>query len=177
MEELLDLVDENDDVVGKTTKSEAHAKGLIHRIAVVYVFDNDGKLLVQLRKKDGKLDHSAAGHLKAGEDYLTGAIRELREELGIKRTDFEHLGNMLSDECVDPDGPNKVIHHFSLFETDLGRDTIVPSPEEVAEMTPMTLEEIAEDMRKNPDRFATGFKATLNFYIDKKRLGIKPIPI
>lgn len=115
--------------------------------------------------------------MKAGEDYLTGAIRELEEELGIKRTDFEHLGSMLSDERVDLDDSNKVIHYFSLFETNLGQDTIVPSSEEVAEMIPMTLEEIAEDMRKNPNKFTTGFKATLNFYIEKKRLDIKTIPI
>lgn len=46
-------------------------------------------LLLQKRSENkdafpGCYDISSAGHLPAGQDYLTSALRELEEELGIK---------------------------------------------------------------------------------------------
>ena len=69
MMEILDRVDENDVVIGTTTKDEAHTQGYAHRVSAIYVFTEDGKLLVQLRKDDNLLDHSAAGHVDRGENY------------------------------------------------------------------------------------------------------------
>jgi 16S rRNA (adenine1518-N6/adenine1519-N6)-dimethyltransferase len=57
-------------------------------------------------------DSSAAGHVDAGEDYLTAAVREIGEELGIKTTaDRLHL------EFTLPGGPGtgyEFVHLFSL---------------------------------------------------------------
>lgn len=46
MEELLDRVNEKDEVIGTTTKEEAHKKGYAHRVAVVFVFDSEGRIFV-----------------------------------------------------------------------------------------------------------------------------------
>lgn len=177
MPELFDLVDEEDRVVGSTTKEESHAKGLLHRVASVYVFLPDGRLLVQVRKKDGLWDNSAAGHVRAGEDYDSAARRELAEELGLSRAELRSLGKVRSDEKLDPDSPLDIQHYFSLYETELGADEVTIAPEEVVEMVPMTLEELAEDIRKSPRKYTTGFKATLNFYIRHKNLGIEPVRV
>jgi isopentenyl-diphosphate delta-isomerase len=53
------------------------------------LFTSEGKLLVQQRSKDRKnspssLDCSVSEHVRAGEDYLTGAVRGLKEELGLE---------------------------------------------------------------------------------------------
>lgn len=76
------VVDENDQVVGTMDKAEAHRTGVLHRIAVVYVENPAGQILVQVRS-NGRLDHSAAGHVDVGESYLEAAQRELHEELGV----------------------------------------------------------------------------------------------
>jgi isopentenyl-diphosphate delta-isomerase type 1 len=88
-EELLDVVDEFDQVVGVKTRGEIHAQGLMHRSVHIFVFNNHGNLFIQKRSmiKDndpGLWDSSAAGHVDSGEDYLECAIRELEEELGIE---------------------------------------------------------------------------------------------
>ena len=54
------------------------------RIAVVLVFNTKGEIILQqvafTKKKDaGKWSYSAAGHVDAGEDYPTAALRELKE--------------------------------------------------------------------------------------------------
>lgn len=86
--EIFDVVDADDHVIRQATRGEVHAQGLIHRAVHVFVFNKHGDLLLQQRSvlKDvhpGAWDSSVAGHLDAGEDYLSAAIRELEEEMGI----------------------------------------------------------------------------------------------
>lgn len=87
--ELLAVVDENDKVIDILPRYQIHATGLRHRAVHILVFNEQGHLFLQKRTmlKDlnkGLWDTSAAGHVDAGEDYLSSAIREVKEELGIK---------------------------------------------------------------------------------------------
>jgi isopentenyldiphosphate isomerase len=88
-DEIFDLVDLNDHVIGQVRRGEAHRDpALIHRSVQVLVFAHDGRLLLQRRSasKDlfpGYYCASASGHVASGEDYATTAERELAEELGI----------------------------------------------------------------------------------------------
>jgi isopentenyl-diphosphate delta-isomerase type 1 len=87
-DEVFDVVDEQDRVVGQATRAEVHARRLLHRATHVLVFDRAGKVFLQKRSmlKDsapGCWDSSCSGHLDRGEDYLTAAVRELREEIGV----------------------------------------------------------------------------------------------
>jgi len=87
-DELLDIVDQQDCVIGVATRGEIHQRGLTHRSVHVLVFDGEGSLLLQKRsmQKDqcaGMWDTSCAGHVETGQDYAETAPRELTEELGI----------------------------------------------------------------------------------------------
>lgn len=86
-EDIFDLVNEQDQVIGQERRSEVHRLGLRHRAVHVLVFNARGEVFLQKRShlKDtfpGAWDSSASGHLDAGEDYDTCAVREVREELG-----------------------------------------------------------------------------------------------
>ncbi len=82
--ELLDIVDNDDNVVGTTDRAQAHNTGQLHRIVAVYVFNSDDQLYVQVHKKSGGLyDNSVGGHVTQGESYDDAAAREASEELGI----------------------------------------------------------------------------------------------
>lgn len=88
-EEIFDIVNERDEVIGQAPRKEVHARGLWHRAIHVLVFNSRGEVFLQKRslKKDiaaGKWDSSSSGHLDTGEDYDACAVRELREELGLK---------------------------------------------------------------------------------------------
>jgi isopentenyldiphosphate isomerase len=90
-EEIFDVVNERDEVVGQNTRCEVHARGLWHRAVHVLVFNARGEAFLQKRsmKKDiaaGKWDSSASGHLDTGEDYDACAVREVREEIGLRLT-------------------------------------------------------------------------------------------
>ncbi|HPO91483.1 MAG TPA: NUDIX domain-containing protein [Victivallales bacterium] len=91
-DEIFEIVDENDNIIGKATRTECHGNpSLIHRTVHVVVFNSKGEILLQKRsqKKDiqpGKWDTAVGGHLMPGEDYETAAYRELAEELGVNYT-------------------------------------------------------------------------------------------
>ena len=87
--EYFDILDENGNKTGKTKlRSEVHRDGDWHKAVHIWIINNTGDILLQRRcaTKDSnpnKLDISSAGHLSAGDDSLTGALRELKEELNL----------------------------------------------------------------------------------------------
>jgi len=86
--ESLDIVDDQDRVVGTLSRGEIHRRGLMHRSVHVLVFDGEGSVLLQKRsmQKDqcaGMWDTSCAGHVESGDEYADTAPRELLEELGF----------------------------------------------------------------------------------------------
>ena len=87
-DEWFDVVNERDEVLGRETRRVVHATGRWHRAVHVLVFDAAGRVFLQKRSmlKDlspGLWDSSCSGHLDAGEDYDTAAVRELGEEIGV----------------------------------------------------------------------------------------------
>lgn len=88
MDDIFDIVDEQDRVIGQRPRSQVHREGLIHRAVHVMVFNSSGEIFLQKRsmskdKHPGVWDSSASGHVDSGEDYDTSAIRETREEIGL----------------------------------------------------------------------------------------------
>ena len=87
--EVFDLVDLHDRVIGTIRRGDAHRNpALVHRSVQILVFGGDGRLLLQRRSasKDlfpGYYCASASGHVASGEDYAATARREILEELGV----------------------------------------------------------------------------------------------
>ncbi|MFE4215681.1 NUDIX hydrolase [Streptomyces sp. NPDC056844] len=87
-DEILDIVDAYDEVVGQAPRGEATARGLRHRCVFIEARDPAGRLFVH-RRTPTKLvfpshhDMFVGGVVGAGESYDTAALREAEEELGV----------------------------------------------------------------------------------------------
>ena len=96
-EEIFEVVDADDRVIGQALRSECHGNpNLIHRVAHILVFNGRRQVLLQKRSmsKDiqpGRWDTSVGGHLMPGEGYQEAAVREAQEELGLTDIDLEFL--------------------------------------------------------------------------------------
>ena len=84
-EELLNVYDLEGRVVGAQPRRAAKESGLVVGAANVLVLGDGGRLLMQRRPADkengGRWDKSVGGHVSAGEDFDTTAVREGGEEL------------------------------------------------------------------------------------------------
>ncbi|NUK71414.1 NUDIX domain-containing protein [Streptomyces lunaelactis] len=87
-DEILDIVDENDEVIGQAPRGEAYARGMRNRCAFILVRDAEGRIFVH-RRTSTKLvfpslyDMFVGGVVGAGESYDAAALREAEEELGV----------------------------------------------------------------------------------------------
>ena len=87
-DEILDIVAEQDRVVGRAPRGEAYARGLRHRCVFIEARDAEGRLFVH-RRTPTKLvfpshyDMFVGGVVGAGESYDDAALREAEEELGV----------------------------------------------------------------------------------------------
>ncbi|MEU3711410.1 NUDIX domain-containing protein [Streptomyces catenulae] len=91
-DEVLDIVDEQDRVVGQAPRGEAYARGLRHRCTFILVRDGEDRIFIH-RRTDRKLvfpghhDMFVGGVVGAGEGYDDAALREAEEELGVRGLD------------------------------------------------------------------------------------------
>ncbi|GGT17810.1 NUDIX hydrolase [Streptomyces chromofuscus] len=87
-DEILDVVDEQDRVIGRSPRGEVYARGLRHRCVFVQARDAEGRVFVH-RRTPTKLvfpslyDMFVGGVVGAGESYDDAALREAEEELGV----------------------------------------------------------------------------------------------
>ncbi len=154
-EEIFDIVNERDEVIGRSPRSEVHARGLLHRAVHVLVFDARGQVFLQKRsmKKDkhpGTWDSSASGHVDSGEDYDTCAVRELREEIGLRAAQTPQRLFKI-DACAETDAEFVWVYRCeSEGPFDLNADEI----ERGGWFTP---EEVTRWALEKPEEFAPAF--------------------
>jgi isopentenyl-diphosphate delta-isomerase type 1 len=157
MDEIFDVVDDKDQVVGQQPRSEVHRLGLMHRAAHVLVFNASGQVFLQKRsmKKDrqpGVWDSSASGHVNAGEDYDTAAARELREEIGLEATKSpERLFKLPASAATDQE-------HVWIYRCH-AEGPFHLDPEEIDAGGWFNPEEVTRWMRDRPQDFATALLA------------------
>lgn len=122
MDELVDILDELGKPTGKSClKSLAHKRGWYHPTVHIWCYTNSGNILLQRRGKNKetyplKWDVSVAGHIGAGETVLLGAIREIKEEIGVD-VPSEHLEKVCvikSERRHAVDFIDREFHHIFL---------------------------------------------------------------
>lgn len=94
--ELIDIVDENNVVIGPQIRAEMRKNRLIHRATYAFIRNSRNYFYVQKRSaiKDycpSYYDPTPGGVVGAGESYDLTNKREVAEEMGIKDVPMKHL--------------------------------------------------------------------------------------
>ena len=149
-EEIFDVVDESDRVIGQAPRSVVHARKLLHRAVHIFVLNPRGELLLQMRSplKDeypSCYTSSASGHLGAGESYEEAAPRELREELGLTGP-LERLAKF-------PPGPETSQEHTVLYRH-VTSQPVHCDPQEITAVEWLSLDEVAQLIDRQPELFS-----------------------
>jgi isopentenyldiphosphate isomerase len=148
-QELLNVYDAAGEIVGALPRTEAKASGRAVGAVNVIVRDADGRVLLQRRpagtENGGRWDKSVGGHVSAGEDFDTTAVRESGEELfddpsaaavalARSRAHFDHLVantdlsasvvlhriglqlNLRDARLAEDGGVRTVLYHVAMYE-------------------------------------------------------------
>lgn len=155
-EELLDIVNDKDEVVGQDTKDNKFLKEFISRNVAVFILDDSGKLLIVKRSAQKKsfpnrYDLAACGNIKVGESYEEAAKRELKEELGID-CQLELLDKIFN---IFKENEREIKYFTGVF---LGRFSgAVELNDELIEPQKLTVLEVEKMIGRNRDLFTPGF--------------------
>ena len=152
--EMLDIVDASNRIIGCAPRSEVHRLGLRHRAVHMLVLDAHDRIYLQRRSphKDvdpGLWDTSAAGHVDAGEDYHSAALRELNEELALDDVELQVLCDL----------PARVETGHEFVRVYIGRTRSEPRPDprEIIEGGWWTDAELDAWMMRSPADFTATF--------------------
>jgi len=152
MEKIDVLTKDGSDAGYNVTREEAHLKGLWHRTVHIWIINSKGMILIQKRAPTkethpGKWDVSCAGHLSAGDKSVNGAIRELKEELGISVQDSELNYLLTIPHTTTVEQFNIIDNELSdvyLLKKDLTPKDLLIQTQELTEVKFIDLEELKE---------------------------------
>jgi isopentenyldiphosphate isomerase len=162
MGEMVDIVDENDNVIGRTTWDEAVKNNLLRRSVRIFILNSKGEMLLQKKSKKVKIHpdiwtSSASGSVISEKNYEETAQKELIEETGIE-TKLNFLFKIRQNDsfCAVFEGfyDGKVKPNWEVEKTEF-----------------IKINKIKEDIKNKTRDFTDGFKKSFKKYLEFK--GIK----
>lgn len=166
------LVDKNDHQIGVMEKLEAHEKGLLHRAFSVFIFNNQGQLMIHQRAlskyhSPGLWTNTCCSHQQIGETCLEAAQRRLNEEMGFD-CEMEEIFQFIyraefSNGLIEHEYDHVFIGHFNELPN--------INPDEVNAWKWISPKELDADLRANPNSYTEWFKLSwqrvLQYQIEK----------
>jgi isopentenyl-diphosphate delta-isomerase len=158
MEEVI-LVDDNDNILGRMDKLEAHRKGILHRAFSVFIFNRNNQLLMQKRASGkyhspGLWTNTCCSHPRSGESVEAAAGRRLQEEMGLNCALTRQFHFIYKADVGQGLTEHEFDHVFFGF-TDVQP---VINPTEVSEWKYRSIELIMDDVKSHPEYFTVWFR-------------------
>lgn len=148
-QDLIDLVDDDDHVIGRIPRSAALREHSGFRVVHVIVYDHADRVMLQRtsstrRRSPSRWGSSVAGYLHAGEDPRQGARRRMREEIALM-TPLHFCGRARMED----EGAIKFIYVYATR----AETAEVVDPTHVSELRFWDEAELSETMEKQPNAF------------------------
>lgn len=153
------LVNEQDEPVGTGEKMDVHRRGLLHRAFSVFLFDGQGRMLLQQRALHkyhggGLWTNACCSHPFPGEAVEAAAVRRLQEELNFSVPVTKLFQFVYRAEVENGLVEHELDHVFTGTYT----GTVQPNPDEVADYRYMNMSEIADALAQHPGQFTAWFR-------------------
>ncbi len=146
----------------KKSKSEIHRKGLFHSTVHVWIFTEEGNILIQKRSKKKELnpgvwDVSVAGHIKFNENIKEAAKRETLEETGINinTKDLLKIGVYRSIN-IHPTAIDKEFFHTYILKIDKNSINLDFKNNEVDDLKFISIEEMESLIKEENNKIFIG---------------------
>jgi isopentenyl-diphosphate delta-isomerase len=158
-EELI-LVDADDNTTGFLSKAKCHdGDGIQHRAFSLFLFDTEGRLLLQQRAADKRLwpgywSNSCCSHPRRGESMQTATQRRLHDELNCS-TELEYVYRFAYQASYGTLGSENELCHVYLGRVSAD---VRPNEREIAAIRFVSVTELKAELAGDPERFTPWFK-------------------
>lgn len=157
IDEQVDIVSEQDEVIGSTSKNEAHEKGLLHRTVIAEVVGTDGKFTLvkqsSYKQDSGQFVSPVGGHVQAGEKEEDALKREAFEEYGLKGDfSFRLVGKKIFNREVVGRKEN---HYFIVYEIYADIEPILN--DESVGFERFSKDDLGKQLKETPEKFGEAF--------------------
>lgn len=170
IQEHVILVDPMGREIGTQEKIQAHREGKLHSAFSIFIFNPIGELMLQRRAgtkyhSGGLWTNTCCSHPRPGESYHRAARRRLNEEMGFdcELTDlFSFIYHIqLDDSLFEHELDHVFIGHYE------GQPT--PNPNEVDDWKWMDINELKQNVQKNPENYTYWFKLVLDRVVEQSQ--------
>ncbi len=149
---LIQVVDENDKLVGHVERADIDYSTQRYRISALWLKNSQGQLLLaqrsKLKDKDpGLWGPSAVGTLDKGETYDENIRKEATEEIGVSNIEFQKQGVLKVDE------PRMYYCQWYTAVLDQPEDEFQLQKEEVDQVKWVGTDWLLRDLGEHPGRY------------------------
>ncbi|MBP6455907.1 MAG: isopentenyl-diphosphate Delta-isomerase [Chitinophagaceae bacterium] len=167
MNQNLILVNDVDEEIGIMEKIDAHLIGLKHRAFSIFIFNSKNQLLIQQRASskyhsENLWANTCCGHPLQNENTIEAAQKRLQEEFGFT-SELKPIFSFSYKEKIKHLIENEFDHVFIGFSDQKPQ----PNPEEIQDYKYIDLNELKNDVEKNPINYASWFKIIMTTYLSK----------
>lgn len=145
------IVDKNDNQIAVKEKKDI-LNSDIYRVSALWLTNNKGEILIAQRSLNkmyhpGKWQPAVAGTVEDGESYEQNMIKEIREELGLKR-----LRIIIGPKNFS-DGEYKFFRQLYMAQADIQLSDISMQEDEVKAVKWIKKQDLIDDVKANPDQY------------------------
>jgi isopentenyl-diphosphate delta-isomerase len=157
--EQLILVDTEDTEIGYSSKADCHdGAGVLHRAFSLFLFNEDGELLLQQRGSDKRLwpgfwSNSCCSHPRRGESLAVATSRRLSDELNIM-AELEHIYQFCYQAEFGGAGSENELCHVFVGGID---GEVRPNDSEIASVRFISQGDLNKEFRDQPQQFTPWF--------------------
>ena len=169
-EELI-LVDADDRETGFLSKAESHdGAGILHRAFSLFLFDRDGRLLLQQRAASKRLwpgywSNSCCSHPRRGESMAVATEWRLQDELNVGAT-LEFVYKFAYQARYEDKGAEHELCHVFLGRID---GEVQPNDHEIAAIRYVEPGLLAAELAADEGRFTPWFRMEWSALLEEHR--------
>lgn len=182
-EELIDVLSEQGKPTGEVLPlSEVHSHELWHAVSHIWIYNQKGEILLQLRHPSrswgaNRWDLSAGGHISATETPLTAAIREAEEEIGLKIDSslLQLAGVTTAVNITETTGKTHKTHEWNyIAEIDVDLSNLKLQKDETSEVGWFKLQTLEKDLSSDlfQSKYAPRSRSLYSIIVNKVKRGI-----
>ena len=179
--ELLDVVDDENNLIGKTEDREIiHQNGLWHREVGIWIMNEKGEFLIQKRSANKKQAPNkwciTAGHVDAGQEPSNVVIREVLEEIGLelKEEEIEFLFVIKKSKKLSETQYNNNFQYIFFTKTNKKISEYIIQEEELSELKYISIEELEKVIENKDEKYTFSkseyFEKLIEILKEKRKL-------